>query len=67
MSATIVAKIKNTMSDRHAAEKLFNELLEDYRRDILPSITENWNDMDELEKDQLTTMNNFLVSITSLG
>ena len=49
------------MSDRHAAEKLFNELLEDYRRDILPSITENWKDMTEIEKDQLTTMNNFFL------
>ena len=61
VSAKIVAKIKNTMSDRHAAEKLFNELLEDYRRDILPSNTENWKDMTEIEKDQLTTMNNFFL------
>lgn len=28
VSAKVVSKIKNTMSDRHAAEKLFNELLE---------------------------------------
>ena len=33
--------IKNTMSDRHAAEKLFNELLSEYRADILPEIIEN--------------------------
>ena len=30
-SAKVVSKIKNTISDRHSAEKLFNELLHDYR------------------------------------
>ena len=29
-SSKIITKIKNTMSDRHAAEKLFNEILHDY-------------------------------------
>ena len=33
-SAEIVTKLKNTMSDRHAAEKLFNELLMEYRAEI---------------------------------
>ena len=51
VSAMIVSKIKNTMSDRHAAEKLFNELLEEYRKDILPVATENWAEMSEIEKD----------------
>ena len=31
MSGKVVAKIKNTLSDRHAAEKLFNQLLHDFR------------------------------------
>ena len=47
------------MSDRHAAEKLFNELLENYRKDILPLATENWAEISSIEKVQLTSMNNF--------
>ena len=31
ISLRIVSKLKNTMSDRHAAEKLFNQMLSEYR------------------------------------
>ena len=62
-SSVIVSKIKNTMSDRHAAEKLFSQLLEDYRKDILPDVTENWPQMSEIERDQLTSMNNFFCGL----
>lgn len=51
------------MSDRHAAEKLFSQLLEDYRKDILPDVTENWPQMSEIERDQLTSMNNFFCGL----
>ena len=61
VSTKIISKLKNTMSDRHAAEKLFNELLHDFRADILPSVAENWEQMNEMEKEQLTHMNNFFV------
>ena len=61
VSTKIISKLKNTMSDRHAAEKLFNELLHDFRADILPSVAENWEQMNEMEKEQLTRMNNILV------
>ena len=30
--------VKNTMSDQHAAEKLFNQMLSEYRADILPEV-----------------------------
>ncbi len=43
MSAKIVYKLKNTMSARHAAEKLFNNMLHDFRAEILRSIAENWD------------------------
>jgi len=42
---TILANIKNTMSDRHIVEKNFNELLEGYRSEVLPSIVEGWSDL----------------------
>ena len=63
VSAEIVMKLKNTMSDRHAAEKLFNELLHDFRAEILPTVAENWNQMTEMEKEQLTRMNNFFCGL----
>ena len=45
VSSKIIMQIKNTMSDRHAAEKAFNELLCDFRADILPTVAENWTSM----------------------
>ena len=63
VSTKIISKLKNTMSDRHAAEKLFNELLHDFRADILPSVAENWEQMNEMEKEQLTRMNNFFCGL----
>ena len=38
VSGKIVSKLKNSMSDRHAAEKLFNTLLAEYRAEILPHV-----------------------------
>ena len=54
VSGKIIAKIKNTMSDRHAAEKLFNELLHDYRKELLPTAIECWDQMADIEKENLT-------------
>ena len=59
VSSKIMLKIKNTMSDRHAAEKLFNEMLHDYRVEILPTVVENWEIMDDAEKEHLMRMNFF--------
>ena len=63
VSAKIVTKIKNTMSDRHSAEKLFNELLFEYREELLPTVAENWDQMTDIEKEQLTRMNNFFCGL----
>ena len=62
-SSKIIFKIKNTMSDRHAAEKLFNELLHDFRAEILPSVVENWDDLTLVGKEQITHMNNFFCGL----
>ena len=63
VSSKIVSKIKNTMSDRHAAEKLFNELIHDYRAELLPTVIENWNEMMDIEKENATRMNNFFCGL----
>ena len=38
-------QIKSTISDRASVEKCFNELLEQYRSNILPSVVEDWSEM----------------------
>ena len=63
VSSTIISKLKNTMSDRHAAEKLFNELLADYRAEILPDVVCGWADANEFERVQFTRMNNFFCGL----
>lgn len=34
----------------------FNELLHDYRAEVLPTIVENWNLLTEIEQEQMTSM-----------
>ena len=65
-SAEIVTKLKNTMSDRHAAEKLFNELFSEYRVKILPAVAKDWGKMTQKEREQLMRVNNFFVDYTFL-
>ena len=62
-SAEIVTKLKNTMSDRHAAEKLFNELLREYRAEILPTVAKDWENMTKTEREQLMRVNNFFCGL----
>ena len=33
------------MSDRASIEKKFGELLEDYRKDVLPGVIKNWDQL----------------------
>ena len=48
VSSKIVAKIKNTMSDRRSAEK------QDFRAEILPTVIENWGEMTDIVREQMT-------------
>lgn len=63
VSSKIISKVKNTMSDRHAAEKLFSEILAEYRADILPEIVTGWASLSNEEKDEMVRMNNFFCSL----
>ena len=51
------------MSDRHAAEKLFNQMLAEYRADILPGVYAGWSELSDKEKEQVTRMNNFFCGL----
>ena len=55
----IITTIKNTMSDRHSAEKKFNSLLEDYREQILSEVKIGWNDLSDEEKSGIVHLNSF--------
>lgn len=59
VSGKILAKLQNTMSDRHSAEKKFSQILSEYRADILPDVVSGWSSMSEDEREQFTRMNNF--------
>jgi hypothetical protein len=54
--ADLLAKIKNTMSDRHIVQK---SLLEDYRSEILSTIISKWKELSATEQGQLSSLNNF--------
>ena len=47
MSEKIITNIKNTMSDRHIVQKNFNQLFEDYRKEVLPSVVDGWSQISE--------------------
>ena len=47
------------MSDRHVVEKKFNDVLEDNRRDILPTVIDTWEQMTPEEQGSISTLNNF--------
>lgn len=57
----VIAKIKNTMSDRHTVLKVFNTLLEEYRSGILPSIVDDWDQLLTTAQDHLSQLNNFFL------
>ena len=50
--------ILSRMSDRHVVEK-FNEVLEDYCNEILPTIIQSWEQMIPDEQGSISTLNNF--------
>ena len=54
--------IISTLSDKDATQVKFNELLEEYRTQILQEKLGNaWNDMSELEQLSISKLNNFFV------
>ena len=61
--STILVNIKNTMSDRHIVEKSFNELLESYRSEVLPSMVEGWSDLSHDEQARISNLNNFFCGL----
>ena len=63
----ILANIKNTMSDRAATQKSFNELLEAYRMDILPEMVSEWDELSIDEQVSMATMYHFFCGVHLIG
>lgn len=60
---SILAGIKNTMSDRHVVQKSFNGLLEDYRSEVLPEVVKGWSDLQVEQRERLSLLNNFFCGL----
>ena len=59
----ILAGIRDTMSDRAATEKAFNNQLEDFRIRIMPEVRDNWNDLSKEEVGKVSKMHNFFCAL----
>ena len=53
----LLAKIKNTMTDRCIVNKAYITKLEKWRAAALPQVTDNWEEIDDDVKHQLSTIN----------
>ena len=51
------------MSDRHIVEKSFNQLLESYRIEVLPSVVKGWQELTTQEQTQISHLNNFFCGL----
>lgn len=59
----IICNLKNTMSDRASTEKLFNEILTEYRSSLLPEIVDNFDKLSEDDIISAKQMNNFFCGL----
>ena len=66
ISRNIICHIVATLSDRAATEVKFNQLLVDFRKEILPLTYYNYNTFTEAEKVPLETMCNFFCGLHAL-
>ena len=53
---SLVASIKNTMSDRAAVNPLFQSKLNVFRNELLPKAIENWDNLSKKEQEQMKEM-----------
>ena len=65
-SKSIICHIIATLSDRASTEVKFNQLLADFRKEILPLSYHNYNTFTEAEKIPLESMCNFFCGLHAL-
>ncbi|KAK3107360.1 hypothetical protein FSP39_012735 [Pinctada imbricata] len=59
----LLANIANTMSDRASTEKNFNNLLQQYKNEILPDVVLNFNNLEPAEQELCGQINNFFCGL----
>lgn len=59
----ILKNIQNTMSDRVGTEKNFNRLLEEFRKEVLPQVVDNWDALTDDQQKPISAMNNFFCGL----
>ena len=58
MSQDILFNLRNVISDRTSTEKKFGELL-DYRKDVLPGVIKNWDQLSSEVQENLAKLHFF--------
>lgn len=51
------------MSDRAGTEKNFNRLLEEFRKEVLPQVVDNWGALTENQQKPISAMNNLFCGL----
>ena len=57
--AKLVTSITNTMSDQGSINPIFNSALSEMRGNLLPSVLDNWHNLDEATQEHLRSMGHF--------
>ena len=59
VSQDVLFHLRNVMSDRASSEKKFGELLEAYRREVLPKVKDDWNELADEVQEKIAKMHFF--------
>ena len=62
-SHELVCKVKNTMSDRGFVEKAFNSLFDGYRASVLPTVNDQWSELDCEARSGVSRVNHFFCGL----
>ena len=62
----LLVSIKNSMSDQCATNGVFNSLLSELRKDVLPNVIANWETFTEPQKESFIDMGNFFCKVHPL-
>ena len=61
--AQLLEKCKNTQSDRHIVNVRLFDMIEDWRGNFLPLVTDNFADLSDLQKKDMMRMNNIFCGL----
>ncbi len=67
IQAQLITSLQTTMSDLGAANPLFFDMINSLRKDLLPIAVENWDNLSEGVKENVSTMANYYCKLHLLG